>query len=167
MIYGRPEATRCYTGKLTYGSIDDVETGRARFERWEILNLARVWLSPRIQKDGPDYIRNAASMVIRESMKRVNYDYLKMAPPVDCAFPYQIRCIMSYCDTRIHSGWIYLASRFKLARINGDGIQTYMRPIAGLSNEQDAHVRKLSETNKRSMRIRAQREQNVMQIGLM
>jgi hypothetical protein len=79
------------------------------------------------------------------------------ALPVDCNYPYQIRCILSYCDTRIHTGWIYLASRFKLARTNADGIQTFMKTIAGLTTEQDAVIRKRSEQNVRSRRIRASR----------
>jgi hypothetical protein len=52
LIFGRPEATRCYNGSLTYGSQADVASGRAQFDRWELLNLARVWLSPRVQVGG-------------------------------------------------------------------------------------------------------------------
>src|SRR5690349_17654027 len=52
LIFGRPEATRCYDGKLTYGSLKDVRSGRAQYDRWEILNLARVWLHPRTQQPG-------------------------------------------------------------------------------------------------------------------
>lgn len=158
LIFGRPQATRCYVGKLTYGSIEDVKSRRAQYDRWEILNLARVWLDPRIQKDGPDYVHHAASTVIRRAMNMVGYDYLLAYPPVDCAYPYQIRVIMSYCDTRKHNGWIYLASRFKLAWTNSDGIQTYMKRIRGLNVDQDAKIRARSEHDERSRRIRSERE---------
>ncbi len=157
LIFGRPQATRCYVGKLTYGSFDDVKSGRAQNDRWEILNLARVWLDPRIQKGGSDYIHHAASTVIRQALSVVGYDYLLAYPPVDCAYPYQIRVIMSYCDTRKHNGWIYLASRFKLAWTNSDGIQTYMKRTRALTVEQDAKIRTKSERDKRSLRIRSER----------
>lgn len=157
LIFGRPEATRCYTGKLTYGSTQDVLNGRARFDRWEVLNLARVWLAPLIQKGGSHYIPKCASFVIRSALQWVGYDYLLAHPPVDCNYPYQIRCVMSYCDTRKHTGWIYLASRFKLALTNRKGIQTYMKPICGLSAEEDARIRSLAEMSARSKRIRMER----------
>lgn len=34
LIFGRPEASRCYDGKLTYGSLNDVQAGRAEYDRW-------------------------------------------------------------------------------------------------------------------------------------
>ena len=166
LIFGRPQSTRCYVGKLTYGSFDDVRTGLALFDRWEVLNLARVWLDPRIQKFGANYIPRAASMVIRIALQRIGFDYLQFAPPVDCAFPYQIKVIMSYCDTRIHNGWIYKASRFKHARINSEGIETYYKKIPGLSLEQDEVIRRLAKNNERSRRIRAQRDANANQIHM-
>lgn len=158
IIFGRPQATACYQGKLTYGSLEDVQAGRARFDRWEVLNMARVWLDPSIQKGGDRYIPRAASFVIKEALKQVGFDYLRAHPPVDCNFPYQIRCVLSYCDTRIHTGWIYMVSRFKLARTNADGIQTWMKSIPGLNEEDDEAIRRLSEQSPRSKRIRAQRQ---------
>lgn len=38
LLFGRPESTRCYQGGLTYGSGADVTSGRATFDRWEIVN---------------------------------------------------------------------------------------------------------------------------------
>jgi hypothetical protein len=159
LIYGRPESTACYdeNSKLTYGSSDDVQAGKARYDRWELLNLARVWLRPSVQRGGWRYVPKLASAVIRMSLARVSYDYLCTYAPVDCTYPYQIRCVLSYCDTAKHSGWIYLASRFKLARTNERGIQTYMKPIAPLTPEQDATVRRRSEQDARAQRIRAER----------
>lgn len=164
LIFGRPESTRCYQGKLTYGSQADVAADRARYDRWEVLNLARVWLRPSVQRGGWRYVPKLASAVIGQALSRISYDYLLAHPPVDCAYPYQIRCVLSYCDTSKHNGWIYMASRFKLARTNERGIQTYMKPIAPLSTEQDSDIRRRSELSHRSQRIRAQRAQ--LELGI-
>lgn len=166
LIFGRPEATRCYQGKLTYGSFQDVATGRAEYERWEILNLARVWLSPRIQKGGSHYVHHAASKAIKMALETIGYDYLQVHPPVDCNYPYQIRCILSYCDTRKHLGWIYLASRFKLARTNDAGIQTYMKRVHPLDAQQDEQIKKLSLHAERSKRIRMSRRVESLQLEI-
>lgn len=166
LIFGRPEATRCYSGKLTYGSFEDVVTGRADYDRWEILNLARVWLSPRIQKGGSHYVHHAASRAIKAALSTIGYDYLLVNPPVDCTYPYQIRCVLSYCDTRKHSGWIYKASRFKLARTNEDGIQTYMKKISPLQADQDQRIRWLSVQSDRSKRIRMSRRVECLQLEI-
>lgn len=166
LIYGRPEATRCYTGKLTYGSTEDVQAGRARYDRWEVLNLARVWLDSEVQRGGWRYVPKLASAVIRMSLARVSYDYLSQYPPVDCTYPYQIRCVLSYCDTSKHSGWIYLASRFKLARTNERGIQTYMKPIGALTPEQDVDIRRRAQLAPRSQRIRAGRLVQQLELAL-
>jgi hypothetical protein len=166
LIFGRPEATRCYQGKLTYGSIQDVKNGRAEFDRWEILNLARVWLDPIIQKGGSQYVHHAASKAIKMALSMIGYDYLFDHPPVDCDYPYQIRCILSYCDTSRHSGWIYLASRFKLARTNEEGIQTYMKRLPALNSEQDEQIRKFSTQAERSKRIRMSRRVESLQLEI-
>lgn len=178
LMFGRPEATRCYTGGLTYGSQADVDAGRATFDRWEVLNLARVWFAPVVQPGGalhrlgpasglPGFIdrrglwrSTLASHTIGLALARVGYDYLAARPPVDCADPYQIRAVPSYCDTRVHRGTIYRASGFQLARTNDDGIETwYTTDVAPLSAASDAAIRQLAETNPRSQRIRARRQQ--------
>lgn len=176
LIFGRPEATRCYTGGLTYGSQADVDAGRAAFERWEILNLARVWLSPLVQPGGllhgpsvglPGFVdrhgrwrSTLASHIITYAQTHIGYDYLAAHPPVDCAYPYQIRSLLSYCDRKIHKGTIYRAAGWHLARTNHQQIETWYTPsVAPLSTAQDAHIRTLSDTSPRSQRIRAQRQQ--------
>ncbi len=178
LIFGRPEATRCYDGGLTYGSLADVQAGLAAYDRWEVLNLARVWLSPHVQEGGtwcrpsliPGYTdrrgvwRSAlASTVIRHALARVGYDYLAARPPVDCAYPYQVRAVLSYCDTSKHKGTIYRVASFQLARTNARGIETwYTSAVAPLSAEQDRAVRQLAERSPRSQRIRAERMQERM-----
>jgi hypothetical protein len=176
LIFGRPESTRCYRGALTYGSLVDVETGRAQFDRWEVLNLARVWLHPDVQRPGygvyhpaylPGYIdrrgifrSTLASTVIQMALAQVGYDYLAQHPPVDCAYPYQIKVVLSYCDRKLHKGTIYRAAGFELARTNSNGIETwYTTAVVPLSAEQDADIRRQSELSHRSQRIRARRAQ--------
>lgn len=180
LIFGRPESTRCYQGKLTYGSLSDAAAGRAQFDRWEVLNLARVWLSPIVQAGGqwhrpsllPGYVdrrglwrSTLASTVITEALARVGYDYLSAHPPVDCAYPYAIRAVLSYCDRRLHKGTIYRAAGFELARTNERNIETWYTPaVAPLSSAQDADIRRRSEVSHRSQRIRARRAQ--LELGL-
>lgn len=174
-IIGRPEAACCYQGGLTYGSQADVKAGRAQFDRWEVVNLARVWLHPCVQRGGehyqpdelPGYIdrrgvwRSAlASTVIDTILHCVGFDYLRAHPPVDCAYPYQLRAVLSYCDTRLHKGTIYRASGFQLARTNERGIETwYTDDVGTLTSWHDVEIRRLAELTPRSQRIRAQRAQ--------
>jgi hypothetical protein len=173
LIFGRPEATRCYDGALTYGSSKDVADGRAVWDRWEVLNLARVWLSPSVQQGGrwcaPEQVPGftdrrglwrpaLASWAIGEALGRIGYDYLRLHPPVDCSFPYTIRCVLSYCDRSKHRGTVYRASGFWLARVNERGIETWhTTAVAPLTNYQDDMIRKLARQSERSQRIRAQR----------
>jgi hypothetical protein len=175
LIFGRPEATRCYDGALTYGSPKDVADGRAQFDRWEVLNLARVWLSPSVQAGGrwctsefvPGFTDRhgawrptLASWAIGEALGRVGYDYLRAHPPVDCDYPYQIRAVLSYCDRSLHRGTIYRAAGFRLARTNERGIETWWTgDLGALSPDQDAEIRRLAELTPRSRRIRAARAQ--------
>lgn len=169
LIFGRPESTCLYdpTSRLTYGSYEDVQTGRCLYDRWEIVNLARVWLDPIIQRGGFLYIPHAASTVIKVALARVGYDYLLAHPPVDCARPYQIRVCLSYCDTTIHTGYLYHACRFRLARTNERGVQTFTKTLPALTAEQDTHIRRLSEQAPRSRQLRARRAVGpVWQMGL-
>lgn len=159
LIFGRPESTRCYTGKLTYGSLEDVGQGKAQYSRWEILNLARVWLDPRLQdRGGPDYVQNAASQVISQALKRVGYDYLCYRPPVYLDEPYAIRVCLSYCDTRRHRGTLYQAAGFTLAR-TAKALQTWIRPVRPLRHWQRDAIERLSEQSPRGRQYRAKREQ--------
>lgn len=179
LMFGRPEATRCYTGALTYGSQVDVANGRAQFDRWEVLNLCRVWLHPYFQVGGlycsaddglPGYTdrrgvwrSTLASWCIGQVLARVGYDYLTARPPCFVDEPYQIRAVLSYCDTRLHRGTIYRASGFTLARTNEGGIETwYTTAVAPLSSEQDTAIRRLAEISPRSQQKRAQRAQQVL-----
>lgn len=177
LTFGRPEATRCYAGGLTYGSQSDVVSGRARFDRWEVLNLARVWLSPVVQAGGdlcrPELVpgfhdrkgvfRSAlASRAIGRALELVGFDYLMARPPVFVGQPYMIRAVLNYCDTRLHRGAIYQAAGFELARTNGDGIQTWWTPaVAPLTPDQDRRVLRAAAASGRGARIRAKLQNTV------
>lgn len=163
LIYGRPESTACYSGGLTYGSTNDVVSGRAEFSRWELLNLARVWLDPCVQRGGDRYIHSAASQAIAMSMKVVVHDYLTRYQPVNLDQPWQIRRIISYCDTRHHTGTIYRATGFQLARTNERGIQTWVRDARPLRTSEQQYIRKLSDQSVRSRRYRALQQLSAMQ----
>lgn len=174
LIFGRPEATRCYQGGLTYGSQADVAAGRAQFDRWEVLNLARVWFHPRFQAGGlycsaddglPGYTdrrgvwrSTLASTAISWALARINADYLTARPPVFVEEPYAIRAVLSYCDTRQHRGTIYRAAGFRLGRTNEDGIETWWTDaVTPLTQAQDTHIRSLAAKSPRSIAKRAQR----------
>lgn len=177
--FGRPESTCCYRGGLTYGSLDDVRSGRARFDRWEVLNLSRVWLDPCVQRGGPLYTpellpgyvqrdgtwrSSLASTLIRMALARVGFEYLMGFPPCFIDQPYRIRAVLSYCDTRKHRGLIYRASGFQLARVNRDGIETYWTArVTGLSRIQDGAIRDLAAVHPRSVRIREKCIENALE----
>ena len=178
LIFGRPQCTRLYPW---FGSVEDVATDRAEVTRWQVLNLARVWLDPRFQAGGPfcwqDYVpgytdrrglwrSTLASTAIGLALDRVSFDYLVRRPPVFVDEPYRIEYVLSYCDTRLHLGTIYAASGFELFRMNSDGIQTWRRRIAPPAPEQDAVIRRLAAQSQRSKRIRAAREQAGVQMEL-
>lgn len=182
LVFGRPESTRCYDGGLTYGDRDDVADGKAALDYWQVLNLARVWLSSEVQPGGalygpaflPGYIDRRgvwhsvlASCVIGLALARVGYDYLYTHAPVDCQFPYQIRACLSYCDRRRHKGTIYRAAGFELARTNERNIETWWTPVVTpLTPEQDADIRRRAQLDPRSRRIRAERQVVQMEMSL-
>lgn len=163
LLFGRPEATRCYQGGLTYGSQADVASGRAQFDRWEIVNLARVWLDPRVQVGGAWYVECLATMLISAALKRVVADYLHAFPPCYIDEPWRLKMCLSYCDTRIHSGTIYKAAGFTLARTNADGIQTWCRPLRGLQGHERKLIERFCAQSYRSRVYRSQRAAHAIQ----
>lgn len=155
LIFGRPESTKC---NGWYGSVEDVASGKCRITRWQVLNLARVWLHPNIQHGGECYIENAATWVIAQALRRVVIDFLLHKPPVWCEEPYEIRECLSYCDTRIHQGTLYKASNFQLTRKNDYGIETYVRPLRRLTHAEHKQIRQYSLTDKRAQKLRRERQ---------
>ncbi len=154
LIFGRPESTRC-TG--WYGSVEDVQASRCPLTRWQILNLARVWLDPRVQMGGDWYIPNAASRMLAQALRRVGYDYLMHWPVVWMDEPYEIREVLSYCDTSKHRGTLYRACNFVLRRVNARGIETYVRPLRRLTHAERAEIARASRACPRARRKRLAR----------
>ena len=159
LIFGRPQAQCCYDGLLTYGSREDVRIGRALFDRWEIVNLARVWLDSSIQAGGSAYVPNAASCAIGRALRRVVVDYPAQFPPCFLDEPWQLRMCLSYCDTRVpgHHGTIYKAAGFARARVNDDGIETWVRSLRRLGPRERQRISKLAGQNHRSRVYRSLR----------
>lgn len=182
LLFGRPEATRCQDW---YGSVEDAKVGRCEVTRWQVLNLARVWIAPEFQPGGAHweywgehrgcYIpgftdrkgrfrSTLASDVLKLAIKQIGFDYLVRRPPCFLEEPYQNRWLLSYCDTSKHKGTIYQAAGFELYRTNDRGIQTWRIRLPQLTAAQDAKIREAARVNPRSQRYRAQRAQ--MELGI-
>jgi len=171
LIFSRPEATRCADW---YGSVTDVSAGRCDSTRWQILNLARVWIAPRYQIGGelctPKYVpgytdrrgrfrSTLASTILRTAISQIGYEYLRLRPPCFLEEPYRIRWLLSYCDTRLHRGVIYAAAGFHLYKTNLKGIQTWRIRLPDLTAHQDGIIRSLASSNPRSIAYRGKRAQ--------
>lgn len=171
LVFGRPEATRCADW---YGGVDDVKARRCDVTRWQVLNLARVWVSPDYQAGGalcrpdvvPGYVdrrgmfrSTLASDALRAAMRVIGFDYLVRRPPCFLDEPYQIAWLLSYCDTRLHRGTIYAASGFERYRVNERGIETWRVRLPELTDGQDAEIRAVADVHPRSVRYRHERAQ--------
>jgi hypothetical protein len=169
LLFGRPEATRCYPW---YGDVDQKIAGKVECSRWEVLNLARVWLDPSTQPGGalcrPEILPGfrdrrgewrsmLASTTLREAARKIRLDYLLKRPPCFPEEPYQLAWLLSYCDTRLHRGVIYKAAGFELYRTNERGIQTWRLPLAPLSPAEDRQVLAASSLSQRSREHRDRR----------
>lgn len=175
LLLSRTQATRC--GEW-YGSVDDVQTGRCAVTRWEVLCLARVWLSPMVQAGGswhelaPGYRdrkgiwrSTLASDALRLLPSAAGRTYLVRRPPVFPDQPYDIRWLLSYCDTRLHKGTIYAAAGWELYRTNEDGIQTWRTPAEPLTPTDRAVVLAMSAANQRGRQLRNQRADPAKQLA--
>jgi len=154
LIFGRPQASR--VGGW-YGSVADQQSGRCRLTRWQIVNLARIWLEPSVQRGGARFIENAATQVVALALRRIGYDLLMLRPPVFLDEPYEIRECLSYLDTRRHRGTLYRAANFRLVRENARGIQTYAIPLRHLTHAERRDIEKRAQESPRSRRYRSMR----------
>jgi hypothetical protein len=167
LLFGRPEATACYRGDLRYGGADARAAGRCDVDRWEVLNLARVWLDPRIQRGGSAYVPNAGTRAIGEALRRVVLDYLLARPPCFPDEPWRLRWCLSYCDTRIHHGGLYRAAGFARVHANAAGIETWARPLRPLRRHEAAAVLRAANHSHRSRVYRSQRAARAEQLELL
>jgi hypothetical protein len=175
LIFGRPEATRV---NGWYGSVEDVQTGRCQLTRWEVLNLARVWLDPSLQPEGEWYHpqgligpsvlpgfydrkhswhSSAASYVIDQALEQIVFHYLYQKPPVWMEEPYEVKQVLSYCDSRKHKGTLYRTSGFTLMRKNARGIETYVRSVRSLTPAEHAMIARQSQCDPRCRMLREKR----------
>lgn len=171
LLLGRPQATKCYPW---YGSVRDAETGRASCTRWQVLNLARVYFDPSVQSGGllhregllPGFTdrkgvfrSTLGSTTIRTLADRVVLDYLVARPPCFLEEPYELRWLLSYCDSNLHRGTLYRAAGFELWRLNAEGIETWRLPLRSLEASERHVVADASRRSERSNAYRARRAQ--------
>ena len=177
LTVGWPQSTLC---RPWYGSVEDARAGRCEVTRWQVLNLSRVWLHPSVQVDGvhfaqrwlPGYTdRNGqwrsslASDALRLLASRVGLEYLLARPPVFLGEPYEVRWLLSYCDSRQHRGVIYRAAGFELFRTNADGLQTWRLPLPPLTAAEQAAIAQASANCPRARRLRSERQRERMQLS--
>jgi hypothetical protein len=166
ILYSRPQAARTYgsardlTPELgRWGNIGDVRRGRVTRTQWEIINLSRFYLSPLVQRrDSRDYVANAASILLAQSLWSVCVDYLKVWPPAYFDEPWELAECVSYCESDRFFCTLYLASAFQLIRTNRDGLQTYARPLRGLMPHEKREIRQASLSSEWAREHRAERE---------
>lgn len=170
--FGRTQATRCYDGEFTYGSLTDKEAGKVLYDRWEVLNLGRVWFSPAVQKGGAlccedmlpgfhdrkgRFQSTLASLVVRMAVGRIGFPYLLRYPPVFVDQPYQIRAVCSYCDRTKHKGTLYAHAGFTFARENRQGMTTwYSEAVETLTALEEIEVLRVAQGDRRGARIRGE-----------
>lgn len=90
--------------------------------QWQVVDLNRIWLDPRLQKGGewcspellPGFIGwrgrwwpSVTSWAIGEVLVRVQRDRVSMWPPVYLHQPYHVLLAISYHDPQFHKGSIY------------------------------------------------------------
>jgi len=166
ILYCRPQAARTYgsardlTTELgRWGNLSDVRKGRAPRTQWEIINLARFYLAPTLQRHGSrDYVPNAASILLAASLWSVCVDYLKVWPPAYFNEPWELKEVISYCARDRFFCTLYLASAFRLVRTNKAGLQTYARSLRGLMPHEKKEIRQASRASEWARARRAERD---------
>lgn len=171
LLLGRPQATSCFPW---YGSVADAASGRASCTRWQVLNLARVYFDPVVQPGGElhgpaalpgftdrrgTFRSTLGSSAVALLADQVVLGYLLLRPPCFMEEPYELRWLLSYCDTRLHRGTLYRASGFELVRTNAGGIQTWRLPLRPLTAAEHDLVSDASERSPRSTEYRRRRDQ--------
>lgn len=171
LVFGRAEAQRC---RDWYGSVEQMVKCQCEVTRWQVLNLSRVWIDPHFQPGGmwcrqgygPGYVdrhgiwrSTLASTAINIAARMIGYDYLVHRPPVYLDEPYEIRWMMSYCDTRLHQGTIYRAAGFEMFATANKHIVTWRKRIPGLTAEQRASIEAISRSDPRAVQYRSRRAQ--------
>lgn len=148
--------TQCSYVKQWFGTLQHVRAGDAYLTQWELVNLARVWVSNEIQQpESPYSVSNAASRVISAALKEVVRDFLLIHPPVFFDEPWQLRECLTYLHANLFKGTIYRASNFVFRRDNGKGLVTYSRPLRDLHAHEVDLVREASRLHAKNRQRRA------------
>lgn len=88
---------------------------------WQVLDLARVWLHPTLQRKGENgHSLCIFSQIVSRVMRRVQVDWLDHHPPRFPSQPYHIEVVISYCDLDHHDGKAYRASGFTWGGYSSD-----------------------------------------------
>ena len=145
LVFSRMQSSRC---NGWYGSSQDVACGKAKHTQWEILVLSRCWLDPRIQRNGCWHIPKVASLVIKRSLQTIGYEYLLLRPPAFPERPFEIKEVISYCQSDRYLCMVYWFARFKLVRENATGLRTYMHTLPPLNFRQRQIILELSRLSK-------------------
>jgi hypothetical protein len=152
LVYSRMQSSRC---RGWYGSEADVRRGWATYTQWEILALSRFWLDARLQKGGAWYIPRFASLAIKHSLKVIGYHYLLLRPPAFLDRPFEVKQVISYCDSHHYDCQLYRFSRFHLARENDAGLRTYVHQLSPLTSEQRKQIVEASRLDKAAQKKRS------------
>lgn len=98
---------------------------------WQVLDLARVWVNPQLQKR----LENGHSACIFSRMvamafRCVQRDWIEHHPPVFPELPYHVALIISYCQLSHHDGTAYRACNFRSIGKTRDGEkEVYTYPL--------------------------------------
>jgi hypothetical protein len=166
LLYARPQCARVYgsahderTDLGRWGNINDVRGGRVQLTQWQVINLSRFYLDPCLQRrESRDYVPNAASSLLADSLWRICLEYLMVYPPAYFDLPWELRQVISYCARDRFYCTVYLASAFHLIRTNAQGLQTYARPLRGLMPHEKEAIRQSSMVSEWARSHRAERE---------
>ena len=125
IMAGIPHATR---RKNWWGYPDTIT-------QWQVLDLNRIWLSPRIQQGGDlalshivpgfrdrkgTFRPTTATWAIKQVLSRIQKDRISWWPPVYLDQPYHIRLVISYHDPKFHEGLIYKLAKARPMDTNDD-----------------------------------------------
>ena len=106
---------------------------------WQVLDLARVWIHPELQRKQENghamaVFSRAVSRLWQTTGKpdhrlnRLQSDWLEHHPPRYPELPYHIRVLLSYCQLDHHDGISYRAAGFCSIGFTDDGKkEVYMR----------------------------------------
>lgn len=176
LVFGRPQST-FFRG--WYGDLEQVKSGICECTKWQVLNLARVWISPDFQTGGINcfpgmtpgfhdrkrvWRSTLASEAIRMALPHVRINYLVNRPPVFLDEPYELRWLLSYCNQNLHRGVIYREAGFEYFSVNKDNVATYRIQLPPLSTHMHILVNGASNINARANRLRSKRNQLTLNI---